>query len=134
MTLHGKEGTPLSLDLNPEIESSVREYAAAEGISIDDLLARHFPPRSQARLPRTSSTDAEKRAAVQALARMTREEIARLNAASIAHLQAKLDAAANATPEEIAQAEAEWDTHKQAMNENRRITGERPVYPEGPQR
>ena len=35
----------MSLELSPEIESAVREYAEAEGVSINDLLARTFPPR-----------------------------------------------------------------------------------------
>jgi len=32
-------------ELAPEIESSVRDYAAREGVSINELLARTFPPR-----------------------------------------------------------------------------------------
>ena len=35
----------MSLDLAPEIENSVRAQAESEGITIDDLLARHFPPQ-----------------------------------------------------------------------------------------
>lgn len=32
----------MSLDLSPEIENAVRECAAAEGVSVNDLLARTF--------------------------------------------------------------------------------------------
>ena len=38
------------LDLSPETENNVREYAAREGVSIDELLARTFPPRPQPQL------------------------------------------------------------------------------------
>lgn len=34
----------MSLDVRPEIENMVRQRAAAEGVSIDDLLARTFAP------------------------------------------------------------------------------------------
>jgi hypothetical protein len=42
----------MSLELAPETESRVREYAEAEGVSIDDLLTRYFPPRVAPRDPR----------------------------------------------------------------------------------
>lgn len=35
----------MSLDVAPEVEITVREYAAEEGVSISELLARYFPPR-----------------------------------------------------------------------------------------
>ena len=35
----------MSLELGPETERRVREYAAAEGISIEELMDRAFPPR-----------------------------------------------------------------------------------------
>lgn len=35
----------MSLDLRPDIESRVLEYAAAEGISVNELIGRAFPPR-----------------------------------------------------------------------------------------
>lgn len=41
----------MSLELPPELESTVREYAEAEGVSINDLIARHFPPRMAKRDP-----------------------------------------------------------------------------------
>lgn len=33
------------LNLAPDIETRVREYAAAEGVSVEELIARAFPPR-----------------------------------------------------------------------------------------
>jgi|GEM_PF-4284947 hypothetical protein len=41
----------MSLDLAPEIEKTVREYAAAEGVSVNELMVRHFPPRKEVRTP-----------------------------------------------------------------------------------
>jgi hypothetical protein len=38
----------MSLDLRPEVERIVRERAAAEGVSVDDLLARTFAAASNA--------------------------------------------------------------------------------------
>jgi hypothetical protein len=38
--------------------------------------------------------------------------------------------AEEATPEEQAEAEADWRTFAHNMNENRRATGERLLYPE----
>ena len=34
----------MSLDITPEIESTVRQYAEREGGSVEELLARTFPP------------------------------------------------------------------------------------------
>ncbi len=42
----------LTLELEPEVEISLREAAAAEGISISELLARTFPPRTTRSSPR----------------------------------------------------------------------------------
>lgn len=41
----------MSLELAPEVENTVREYAEAEGVSINDLIARTFPPRTARRDP-----------------------------------------------------------------------------------
>lgn len=38
----------MSLELSSEIESVVRDYDAAEGVSISDAVARRFPPRPSA--------------------------------------------------------------------------------------
>ena len=37
----------MSLDVSPEIENMVRQRAAAEGVSINDLLARTFAPEKE---------------------------------------------------------------------------------------
>lgn len=42
----------LTLELEPEVEISLREAAAAEGISISELLARTFAPRTTRSSPR----------------------------------------------------------------------------------
>ncbi len=34
----------MSLDLAPEVETTVRRYAEREGVSLDELLQRTFPP------------------------------------------------------------------------------------------
>lgn len=45
----------LTLDLRPEVENALREYAAEEGVSISDLLARTFPPKTAH--PHTNGTN-----------------------------------------------------------------------------
>ncbi len=42
------------LDLSPEIETIVLEYAADEGVSVNELLARAFPPH---RKPQPATTE-----------------------------------------------------------------------------
>src|SRR5437879_6466677 len=42
----------MSLDISPELESAVRERAAAEGVSVNDLLARTFGRDLQETTPR----------------------------------------------------------------------------------
>ena len=34
----------MSLQLDPQVETSIRQYAEREGISVDELLMRAFPP------------------------------------------------------------------------------------------
>lgn len=41
----------MSLELSPEIENAVRERAQAEGVSVNDLLARTFTPVPQSTPP-----------------------------------------------------------------------------------
>ena len=94
----------MPLDVAPEVESTVREYAAAEGVSIDELLARHFPPR------RVADDDPV-----------------------LQFLNERLRQIENMTEVEEEQADAEWQKFKRGINENRRINGERLLYPEEPQ-
>lgn len=47
----------MSLDVAPEIETTVRQYAEREGVSLDELMARAFPPIGP--LPQPSQPDAE---------------------------------------------------------------------------
>lgn len=91
----------MSLELAPEIEEAVRAYAEAEGLSINDLLARHFLPQ------RVAADDPV-----------------------LQFLNDRLRQAQIAAPAEQAQAEAEWEKFKQGMNENRRRNGENLLYPE----
>lgn len=144
------------LDLAPEIENSVRDYAAREGVSLDVFARRLLSTYLKTAPQRQSEWETEAanvfaaggnseaingygellaeqevgRAAVLAYINAPEAEIARRHAPSIARLQARIDAAAHATPEEIAAADAEWEAHKESMNENRRITGERLLYSE----
>ncbi len=50
----------MALELSPEIEAAVRERAAAEGLTVNDLLARLFAPR----LPDAFLSDARPDASV----------------------------------------------------------------------
>ena len=136
----------LILDLKPEVENALREYAKEEGVSISDLLARTFAPRTaQAGQPQPkmdamdvpANPDIPHQAVAPQIPRkaprlqvLPRQQAKALNAPSIARLQAQLAEGAKATPEEAAQAEAEWQDFKQAMNANRSATGERLLFPD----
>jgi hypothetical protein len=51
----------MSLDLAPEVESTVRQYAEREGVSVDELLARAFPPvKSLSAKPQNATDDADR--------------------------------------------------------------------------
>ena len=76
------------------------------------------------------ATDDEKRAALLAYIASPAKEIARLHAPGIARWDAQLAEAANATPDEIVAADAQWQAHKKAMNETRRENGERLLFRE----
>ena len=124
------------LDLAPEIENTVREFAQKKGLSANDYVAYLLktapaPASRTQQIPR-DYTDDEKRAKVLEYIRLSKEEAIQRNAPSVAHLSAELAEAESATPEEVAEAEAEWLTHKLSMNENRRVTGEALLYAEKP--
>ncbi|MBC8142922.1 MAG: hypothetical protein H7Y38_15975 [Armatimonadetes bacterium] len=93
----------MSLELSTDVELRVREYAAAEGVSVSDLIARTFPPR-----PRPVPADDP----------------------VLQFLNARLREAENATPEEIAAADVEYRQWQRNMNETRRESGERLLFPE----
>ncbi len=167
------------LDLAPETETAVRDYAAREGVSTDVFTRRLLRTYTQEQQQQASSrlreesgaqaapdfaasseaveavedsggaeVDAGTRltqqvntawarqdaqlAAVFAYINAPKEEIIRLHAADIAHFDAELAAAANATPEEIAQADAEWEEHKQRMNAHRAMSGARLLFDDVP--
>lgn len=107
----------MTLDLAPEAETILREFAAKEGITPGEYISRLLPTISAPRrAPR--------------LRVLPREEAIALNAPSIARFDRQLAEAANATPEEIAEAQAEWEAFKKAINDVRRENGERLVYAE----
>lgn len=60
----------MSLDLSPEVEHAVRERAAAEGVSVEDLLARAFAPEC-ADPNAANGADAEDTPLVRAVRAMT---------------------------------------------------------------
>ena len=129
----------LTLDLKPEVENALREYAKEEGVSISDLLARTFAPRTtptgqpQPKMDVPANPDASHQELPRKAPRLQvlpRQQAKALNAPSIARLQAQLAEGAKATPQEAAQAEAEWQDFKQAMNANRSVTGERLLFPD----
>ena len=115
------------LDLAPRTERRLQKVAAREGVDADALINRlleqtiSFP---------ADTSDAQKRAAVLAYIHLSDHEVARLHAPDIAHFDAQLAEAAKATPEEVAEDEAEWETYTHAMNETRRASGERSLYRE----
>ncbi len=99
------------LDLAPEMESRVREYAEAEGVSVNDLIARRFPPR-----PRIAGQDTRVR--VQSLLSAWQQEYGMPtmpgSGKTLAELTAEWQAEdANMTPEQIAQERAFWAEYEQ---------------------
>ena len=119
------------LDIAPETETILAQEAVREGVSVDTLIRRILVPRSVVALPAIAAPSGEEmRLHFLALLALPKEEVVRLNAPSIARLEAQLAEAAHATPEEIDQAESEWEAHKRSLNENRRSTGEGLLYPD----
>ena len=147
-TSKDRKEKPMSLTLNlePEVEQRVRDYATDQNLSIEELIARTFPPRwvpsppaqrgqgqvPDALSPAVSSAPAVTPRKAPRLQVLPREQAITLNAASIQRLKAELAEGANATPEEAAQAEAEWQEFRQALNDNRRRSGEPLLFPENP--
>ena len=95
----------MSLELSPETESRIQEYATHEGVTVGEAVNRllRFPARP--------------------LAAPVENQALRI-------LRAQLRDAENATPEEVAEAETEWLTFQRNMNANRQANGERLLYPE----
>lgn len=128
------------LDLSPEVETLVRENAQSAGVTESEYIARLVSDAVQTPKPkelgvpalslqaRLKKSDDEKRAKVLELLSLSKEEAIARNAPSIAFLSAQLAEAENATPEEVAEANAEWEAYKKSMNDNRRLTGERLLY------
>jgi 2-keto-4-pentenoate hydratase len=97
------------MDLAPEIEKAVRDAAAREGVSVNELIGRKFAPT----LPR------------QAGAAPVEDPIWAL-------LREQIAEAANATPEEVAADAAGYREWQQNMDAPRRANGERLLFPDVP--
>lgn len=100
------------LELAPEMESRVREYAEAEGVSVNELIDRHFPPR-----PRI--TEQNTRARVQSLLSAWQQEYGMPtlpgSGKTLAELTAEWRAEdANMTSEQIEQERAFWEEYEQS--------------------
>ena len=112
----------MALKLAPEIESAVRENATREGMNASDYIARLLqiatPPAAVQPAPRQAPR----------LQVVSPEQAIRRNAPSVRRLETELAEAQDATPDEIAEAQAEWQSLKQSLDENRRATGERPLF------
>lgn len=104
----------MSLDLAPELETILEQEAAREGVSVDTLIRRTFAPHS--------------------LTSTTLQNSGRITLSADDHvlrfLNARIQEAENATPEEIATADAEYKQWQQNMNETRRTNGERLLFPD----
>jgi hypothetical protein len=96
----------MSLDLAPETESLIREYASREGMNADEYL--HHLLRTHAPRPKPVPAD---------------DPVLRF-------LQERLQEAESATPEEVAEDDAAFEQFQQAMNANRRANGERLLFPD----
>lgn len=95
----------MTIELSPETEQALRIRAAVEGATMDEVIERLLemtPPTPKApptpELPLTPENDSV-----------------------MAYLQRRLDEAANATPEEIEEANAEWEAFRKALDDNRHI-------------
>ncbi len=93
------------LDLAPEIEQTVRDAAAREGVSVNDVVARKFITSQPSKVMPVEDP----------IWALLREQVAE---------------AANATPEEIAADEAGYREWQQNMDAPRRANGERLLFPE----
>lgn len=120
------------LDIAPGLEREFTQRAEAHGMTSDQYLTRLLTLEATSRTlwqaPAPDHAADTQRAAIHALLTLPPDEIARRNAPSAARLEARLAETSHATPEEIAQAETEWERHKQRMNAHRAATGERPVF------
>lgn len=100
------------LDLSPETESRLLEYAAREGIDPDEALNRLLRSVTPRRLEAVEAADNP----------------------MLQLLQKQLREAENATPEEVARADAEWQQFQLNLNETRRTNDERLLFPLAPPR
>ena len=97
------------LDLAPQTESLIQEYAAREGVSPDEAIVRLFKAATTAKNePRPAVVD---------------NPVLRL-------LEAQLREAETATPEEVTAANEAYRQWQHDIDEPRRINGERLLFPQ----
>jgi len=136
----------LHLDVSPQVEAQLFDYARREGIDLSTLIEKMV--REYRPLPTSAEDDklggktlgevyghllgtvsaepsdlAKHRDSIQA------SEISPKNAAAIAQLQAWAQEDATDDPEEIQEAEADLSEFIQNLNRNRIESGERPLFP-----
>jgi hypothetical protein len=117
----------MSLDLSPEVEKAVRERAAAEGVSVDDLLGRTFAARGRASNPvrRVRALLADWRAAdrTEVLPGSTGAETGEALFARWRELDAAM------TADELEAEDNLWEDVRRGLDETRAALGMRPLSP-----
>jgi len=110
------------LDLAPEIEDSVREAASQRGLTVNELLERTYSSAHQ--------DSADEKPAKRQIKLGIGPNPVPADDPVLLFLQAQLAEAENATPEEIAAADAEYKLWQQNMDAPRRANGERLLFPD----
>lgn len=115
------------LELAPEVEDTVREYASREGVSVSDLIARAFPPLRE--------TQEERIARAKALVRRWQEEdgtLARHASVPVQSLDEMFreweEEDSRMSDEEREAAEQAWEDFKRGINEERAAAGARLIF------
>ena len=104
----------MSLDLAPETEHILEQEAVREGVSVDTLIRRTFAPH-----PQKFGGSQHKS-----------ESIIPADDPVLAFLNARIQEAEKASPEEIAVADAEYHQWQQDMDETRLANDERLLFPD----
>jgi hypothetical protein len=123
----------MSLELKPETEDAVREYAEREGVSVDELLARTFAKKPPAR----SAVSASEKERAVALLRRWQQEMPAVappppNDGSLTPSEALFrqweqeDAAL--TDAQRAEQEELWQDYQQGIGAERAASGMRPLF------
>src|SRR5438105_2966105 len=123
----------MSLDLSPETETAVRERAATEGVTVNDLLARTFSVIEQ-----NGQSSADPRDRARTLLRKWRaeDEIPPITANRIQTGPTSAEALfkrweeedAKLTDDEVKTEESLWEDFRKGMNASREASGMRPLF------